>query len=72
MAIFLIWYNDQIYALDANNTIKPLPTFYYNEYNCQSEKPDFLKTELFIQTLSIKYTKTIKEWIACKIAALKE
>lgn len=56
----------------ADNAVKPLPIFCCNGSSCQSEEPGFLKRESFVQTPSIKYTETMREWIACRIATLKE
>lgn len=69
---FLSWYNNQTYAPAVNNITKPLPIFCCNGFCCQSKELNFLKRKPFVQTSSIKYTKSMKEWITCRIAALKE
>ena len=68
----LSWYNDQTYTPATDKAVKLLPILCCNRSSCQSEEPAFLKRRPFIHTPSIKYTKTMREWIACKIVTLKK
>lgn len=61
------------YAQSGENfgATKALPQPCYNKPSCQSQKPEFMKRDIFIHTLTTKYTENDQEWIACRNLALK-
>lgn len=68
----MAWYNNQIYnSIIPYTTIQPLPTLYCNRLGCQLDDLEFLKRELFIEPVTIKYTEVGKELIVYKTAKTK-
>lgn len=61
----LAWYDDATY-----NNNQPLPSLYCNGPGCNSEEPECLKREPFVETLTIRYSETDREWMACRTAEL--
>lgn len=55
----LAWYDDQTYVLaNDTGTTPPLPTLCCNGPGCQSEDPEFLKRDPFVEIETIKYIET--------------
>lgn len=71
----LAWYDDMTYAHNNDDSgaiaTKALPQLCCNGSSCQSQEPDFMKRDFFIDTSTPKYTETDREWIACRSSALK-
>ena len=61
----LAWYDDAIY-----NNSKPLPSLCCNGPDCNSKEPECLKREPFVETPTIRYSETDREWMACWTAKL--
>lgn len=62
-----------IYAQSNDNSgaIKTLPQPCCNRPSCQSEKPEFMKRDSFIDISTSKYMENNWEWIAYRSLALK-
>ena len=69
----LAWYDDMTYAQSSDNSgaTKTLPQPCCNGPRCQSEEPEFMKRDSFIDTSTPKYMENDREWIAYRGLALK-
>lgn len=70
----LAYYDDLTYAQEkGSKSNKALPTACCNGPSCNSPEPEYLQREPFMeQATVIKYADAELEWIACRIAGLKQ
>ena len=68
----LDWYDDTTYAPNNDGSIKPLPVPCCNGSGCKSLDPEYLNQVPFIDTTTIKFKESEREWIAIRTARLRK